>query len=48
VDYELYDHQADPQENTSLAKRPEYKQLVEELAKQLHAGPSAAKPASTR
>lgn len=48
VDYELYDHQTDPQENTSLAKRPEYKQLVEELAKQLHAGPSAAKPASTR
>ncbi|MFZ5830456.1 MAG: sulfatase/phosphatase domain-containing protein, partial [Planctomycetota bacterium] len=43
-EYELYDHQSDPMENTSLAKRPEYAQTVKQLAEQLHAGWQAARP----
>lgn len=43
-EYELYDHQADPQENESIANKPENKKLVEELTKQLHAGWPAALP----
>ena len=41
---ELYDHQADPNENKNLANREENHQLVERLTKQLHAGWQAALP----
>ncbi len=34
---ELYDHESDPDENQNLADRPESRQLLNELAKQLHA-----------
>lgn len=44
AEYELYDHQTDPQENISLAKEPEYKARVEQLTRQLHAGWQAALP----
>jgi arylsulfatase A-like enzyme len=43
--YELYDHQADPQENSNIAGRPEGAKVVEELAAQLKAGWQAARPA---
>lgn len=42
---ELYDHQADPQENLCLAKRPEHVALVKELSLKLKAGWKAARPA---
>ncbi len=42
---ELYDHQEDPQENVNLAGLPEYKELVQKLSRQLHAGWKAAVPA---
>jgi len=32
----LYDHEADPRENVNLSERPEYAELVEELADELH------------
>lgn len=35
---ELYDHQADPQENENVAERLENKALVEQLSQQLQAG----------
>jgi iduronate 2-sulfatase len=38
VEYELYDHQADPGENVNLARRPEQAARVKELAALLHAG----------
>ena len=38
VEYELYDHENDPGENVSLAKRPEHAATVKELADLLHAG----------
>jgi len=41
---ELYDHQADPQENVNLAAAAEHKDLLARLAKQLKAGWKAAKP----
>lgn len=41
---ELYDHQADPQENVNLADHPEHRELVERLSKQLWAGWRAALP----
>ena len=41
--FELYDHRADPQENTNLANRPEHKALVAELHAQLRAGWRAVK-----
>lgn len=40
---ELYDHQADPQENVNLANLPENKDLVTQLSKQLKAGWRSAK-----
>ena len=40
---ELYDHQADPQENTNLANRPEHRALVAQLQAQLRAGWRAVK-----
>ena len=43
-EYELYDHQTDPDENVNLAKLPEYRGLVQELANRLHAGWKAALP----
>ena len=43
-EYELYDHQTDPGENVSLARRAEYQSLVKELADRLHAGWKAALP----
>jgi arylsulfatase A-like enzyme len=36
--YELYDEQADPQENVNIANRPENAALVAELVGQLHGG----------
>ncbi len=41
---ELYDHQSDPGENVNLADRPESRELVEGLAKQLRAGWRGALP----
>lgn len=38
VAYELYDHRADPNEDTNVADRPENKELVKKLAGQLAAG----------
>ncbi len=46
LETELYDHQIDPQENTNLATREEYRQLVSQLSTQLHAGWQAAIPAT--
>lgn len=43
-EYELYDHQTDPGENENLAKRPECRTVVQELADRLHAGWTAALP----
>lgn len=37
-EYELYDHQADPQENVNLANRPSHKQLVAGLVTRLRQG----------
>jgi iduronate 2-sulfatase len=44
VAVELYDHQADPQENVNVAKRPENQARVEQLRQRLHAGWRAALP----
>jgi arylsulfatase A-like enzyme len=44
VGRELYDEEADPQENLNLIDRPEYKKIVEQLAEQLKAGGTAARP----
>ena len=44
VGVELYDHQVDPGENVNLAHRPEQKDLVARLSKQLHAGWREARP----
>jgi len=41
---ELYDHQADPQENTNIAKRPANAALVNQLMEQWKAGWKASKP----
>jgi arylsulfatase A-like enzyme len=41
---ELYDHQQDPSENVNVADKPENKQLVADLSKELAAGYQAAKP----
>jgi arylsulfatase A-like enzyme len=41
---ELYDHQADPQENQNIAARPENAALVKELAAKLTAGWKGAHP----
>ena len=41
---ELYDHQTDPEENVNVANRPEHKELVAKLRKQLHAGWKGALP----
>ena len=38
VAYELYDHKTDPAEDMNIADRPENKELVQTLAKQLAAG----------
>ena len=43
-EYELYDHKTDPGENVNVAGRPEYKELVATLAKELKAGWKAAGP----
>ncbi len=42
--FELFDHTTDPDENVNLAGRPEYKDLLERLSKQMDAGFRAAKP----
>ncbi len=41
---ELYDHQADPQENTNAANNPDNAELVEQLSAQLDAGWREARP----
>jgi hypothetical protein len=41
---ELYDHQADPQENQNLAGEPAREALVEQLMKQWRAGWRGALP----
>jgi len=43
-EYELYDHQADPDENVNLAKAEEFAGQVKDLAAQLHKGWRAALP----
>ena len=43
-DIELYDHEADSQENANIAGNPDMKRLVAELDAQLEAGWKAAKP----
>ncbi len=45
VGVELYDYQMDPRGDVNLAGQPEYKALIEELSKQLHAGWRSAMPA---
>lgn len=42
--YELYDHQTDPDENENLAVHPDRQAQVEELARELHQGWKAALP----
>ena len=44
VGRELYDQQADPQENVNLANRPGQKELTGQLGRQLQAGWQAARP----
>lgn len=44
-EYELYDHEKDPEENVNLAAQPDSAKLVQSLAKQLQAGWQAARPA---
>jgi iduronate 2-sulfatase len=44
VAVELYDHQADPDENVNVASDPANRRLVEELTRQLKAGWQAALP----
>jgi hypothetical protein len=41
---ELYDHKNDPQENINLASRPEYKEQINKLRRQLRRGWKAARP----
>jgi len=41
---ELYDHGADPAENLNAAEKAENAGLIEELSRQLAAGPAAATP----
>ena len=43
-EFELYDHQTDPEEHLNLANKPEHKELVAQLTAQLHAGWRAALP----
>jgi arylsulfatase A-like enzyme len=42
--YELFDHQADPQENENLAAMPQYQSLLKDLLQQQKAGWKAARP----
>ena len=44
VGVELYDQEADPQNNVNLANHPEYRQQVDELSKKLRTGWKAALP----
>ena len=41
---ELYDHQADPQENRNIVDLPQHRGIVGELKQRLHEGWRAAKP----
>jgi hypothetical protein len=41
---ELYDHQADPKENVSIANLPENAELVKQLTAQFQANWKAARP----
>jgi iduronate 2-sulfatase len=41
---ELYDHQADPQENVNISNQPENAALVKDLTVKLNAGWKAALP----
>jgi len=43
ADRELYDHQADPQENQNVAGKPENAALIERLAAELEASRAARK-----
>ncbi|MBP8260491.1 MAG: DUF4976 domain-containing protein, partial [Verrucomicrobia bacterium] len=42
--FELYDHQADPQENVNLARQPASGELIDRLLPQLRAGWRGALP----
>jgi len=44
VGVELYDHEADPNENVNLAGQSEHKELTAQLSRQLHAGWRSALP----
>ncbi|MCP4641561.1 MAG: DUF4976 domain-containing protein, partial [bacterium] len=44
AEYEMYDHETDPDENVNIANRPENEALVKELTAQLRAGWKAARP----
>ena len=47
-EYELYDHERDPEENVNLAVEPQYQPLIEQLKKQLHAGWRGALPVKSK
>jgi arylsulfatase A-like enzyme len=48
ADIELYDHQADPQENLNVAKSPAHRELVEQLMAQWRGGWQGAQRAFTK
>ena len=35
---ELYDHKVDPEENVNLAAKPEHREVLQKLGRQLHQG----------
>ncbi|QDU50262.1 sulfatase [Gimesia panareensis] len=47
-EYELYDHERDPEENVNLAVEPQYRPLLQQLKQQLHAGWRGALPAESK
>ncbi|BAX79321.1 hypothetical protein ALGA_0934 [Labilibaculum antarcticum] len=38
VEYELYEHEVDPQENFNLINEPHYKRIAEKLKVELNSG----------
>jgi iduronate 2-sulfatase len=45
VEYELYDHSVDPDENTNVAGDPQYAEILTDLRDRLHAGWKSEIPA---